>query len=167
MNRYIHINTTLIIALFGFSALAVAQETKSDVSNENGEVCSYLLYPPKEGDLFNRGEVLPVKTVWFEDFSCMEDTEDNRMIIVDLVARLNGHQDAGFLSHEPEVTGQFHGDCFKSTKTPTVAVNIYYLIDTEFIQGFVHSLPKGTTCTISEERAGRGGRGGQMGGRPQ
>ena len=155
------LNTTLLIFLLGYSIVATAQETKTDVSNGDGKSCSYLQYEPKEGDLFNRGEMRPITTVWFEVFDCMDDTQDNRMRIVDAVARAYGHQGTDFVNSEPKVSRQNgHGDCFESTEDPSVAVSIYYLFDNESIQGFVHTQPKDGICVASS--GGRGGPGGGM-----
>ena len=164
MTKVIQIKIALIFLFFGFSALTIAQETKSDVSNDKGEVCSYLQYPPKEGDLFNRGEMLPVTTVWFEDFACMDDTEENRMRIIDAVARSYGHQGTDFVNHKPKVSRQEgHGDCYESADGQNVTVSIYYLYDTESIQGYVHSQPKGLKCIAAAGRGGPGGPGGPAG----
>ena len=59
MEKLKYINTSLLVFLFGISTFAVAQEVKTDISNGDGEVCPYLQYEPKEGDLFNRDETAP------------------------------------------------------------------------------------------------------------
>lgn len=168
MNRLLHFNAALIISLLGLSTLAAstiatAQETKTDIADENDKVCSYLQYEPKSGDLFNRDEMLPITTVWFEDTSCMEDTEKNRLKIIDSIARSYGHEGTDFENNQPKVSRQnAHGDCYELPEDSSVALNIYYIFDTEFIQGFVHAQPKDGICV---EAAGRGA-GGPGGGRP-
>ena len=168
MNRLLHFNAALIISLLGLSTLAAstiatAQETKTDIADEYDKVCSYLQYEPKSGDLFNRDEMLPITTVWFEDTSCMEDTEKNRLKIIDSIARSYGHDGTDFENNQPEVSRQnAHGDCYELPEDSSVALNIYYIFDTEFIQGFVHAQPKDGICV---EAAGRGA-GGPGGGRP-
>jgi len=168
MKELTRIKTALLILFFGISTFAIAQVTKTDISNGDGEECSYLQYEPKEGDLFNRDEMLPITTVWFEVFDCMDDTEDNRMRIVDAVAREYGHQGTDFVNNKPKVSRQNgHGDCFESTEDPSVAVNIYYIFDEGSLHGFVHAQPKDGICVASA--GGRGGPGGGMrggGGRP-
>lgn len=168
MNRLLHFNAALIISLLGLSTLAAstiatAQETKTDIADEYDKVCSYLQYEPKSGDLFNRDEMLPITTVWFEDTSCMEDTEKNRLKIIDSIARSYGHDGTDFENNQPKVSRQnAHGDCYELPEDSSVALNIYYIFDTEFIQGFVHAQPKDGICV---EAAGRGA-GGPGGGRP-
>jgi hypothetical protein len=168
MNRLLHFNAALIISLLGLSTLAAstiatAQETKTDIADEHDKVCSYLQYEPKSGDLFNRDKMLPITTVWFEDTSCMEDTEKNRLKIIDSIARSYGHEGTDFENNQPKVSRQnAHGDCYELPEDSSVALNIYYIFDTEFIQGFVHAQPKDGICV---EAAGRGA-GGPGGGRP-
>lgn len=169
MNRLIHINAALLISLLGISTLgvstfAVAQETKTDIADEYDKVCSYLQYEPKSGDLFNRDEMLPITTVWFEDTSCMEDSEKNRLKIIDSIARSYGHEGTDFEQKQPKVSRQnAHGDCYELPDDSSVSLNIYYIYDTEFIQGFVHAQPKEGVCVESaDRRAGGRNAGGRL-----
>jgi len=93
----------------------------------------------------------------------MEDTEKNRLKIIDSIARSYGHEGTDFENNQPKVSRQnAHGDCYELPEDSSVALNIYYIFDTEFIQGFVHAQPKDGICV---EAAGRGA-GGPGGGRP-
>ena len=170
MNKLIHIYTALLIFFFGVSTFTVAQEadtdiweTKTDISNESGAVCPYLQAEPKEGDLFNRGEMLPITTVWFEDFACMDDTEENRRKVIDSAARFYGFEGTDFVNNEPKSSRQNgHGNCYQSTENPEAVVSIYYIYDTETLHGYVHAPPKDGICVAAAGRGGPGGAG--MGG---
>lgn len=166
MNKQKIINTALFISLLAISTFANAQETKTDIADEHEKVCTYLQYEPKEGDLFNREEMLPITTVWFEDTSCMEDTEKNRLLILDSIARSYGYAGTDFVNNQPKMSRQnAHGACFELPEDSSVALNAYYMFDTEFIQGFVHAQPKDGICVESiPRRGGRRGAGGPGGG---
>lgn len=161
MNKKIYIVATLVVSLLGFTASSSAQETKTDIVNEHEQVCSYLQYEPKNGDLFNRDEMIPITTVWFEDYTCMEDTEKNRLIILNAIARSQGHEGVDFVNNQPKMSRQnAHGTCYELPGDSSVALNAYYMFDTEFIQGFVFAPPKGGICVEATGGRGAGRRGG-------